>query len=138
MQSITFIPDPAHALAYRGKEFTLNLAQAAGTYDLCTASGGDVLIDLYNLSLFCTVAGATFTSVAVQTNDTTPAVILTAVEGGVANITAGKNITRAVTFGAILLRSGQKIQYTIDGSTGTGTVVAGISFCPLTGGATIA
>lgn len=137
MQNIEIIPDPSHSLDYRAKAFTVNLAQAAGTYDLCTASGGDVLIDLYNLGLFCTVAGATFTSVAIQTNDTTPAVILTSTEGGVANITAGKNITRAVTFNAIVLTSGKKIQYTIVGTTGTGTMKAGISFCPLVGGATI-
>lgn len=119
------------------QEFTANLAQAAGTYDLCTASG-DVLINEYDLAVLCTVVGATFTSVSIQSDQTTPEVLLSSAEGAVANLTASKNIVRAVARGSFILRSGNKIQYTIAGSTGTGTLVVGIPYTPLTVGASIA
>lgn len=122
----------------RGRSFTANLAQAAGTYDLCTATGGDVLIDMYNISLYVATAGATFTSVSFQTNQTNPTVILTSTEGAVANLTAQKNLVRAVTVGSLLLKSGQKLQYTIAGATGTGSIQVAIAFMPLANGATLA
>ena len=42
--------------------FTADLSQAAATYDLCTATGGDVALE--KVVLYVTVAGATFTTVA--------------------------------------------------------------------------
>lgn len=114
-------------------DFTLNLAQAAASYDLCTATGGDVLI--WGMGLFCTVAGATWTSVTVQTDDTTNFVFVDATQGARANFTAGKNV--AITWPQVqkpLLRSGQKIRYTIAGSTGTGTARAQFLYYSLNGG----
>ena len=110
---------------------------AAGTYDLCTASGGDVLIDAYNIALYVATAGATFTSVSFQTSQTNPTTILSAAEGAVANLIAQKILVRAVPVGSILLKSGQKLQYTIAGATGTGSINAAIAFMPLSAGATI-
>jgi len=101
-------------------DFTLNLAQAAATYDLCTASGGDIVI--WGMGLFCTVAGTNWTSVTIQTDDTTNFVFVDATAGARANFTAGKNV--ALTWAQVqkvLLRSGQKIRYTIAGTTGVGT-----------------
>lgn len=115
---------------------TVNQAQAASTYDLLTATG-DVMI-IY-MALYCTVVGATWTSTTVQTNDTTPFVFVDATQGARANFTAGKNITLtwSPTIGVQkpFLRSGQKIQYTIAGSTGTGTSLAVFHYMQATSGA---
>ena len=110
------------------KEFTVNCAQAAGTYDLCTATGGDIVI--HDMNFPVTVSGATFTSVAIQTNDAVPWVIMTAIEGAVANIIAGTNLQPANKGKSFTLVSGKKIQYTLVGSTGTGTILVPIYFSP--------
>lgn len=122
----------------QSKEFTANLAQAAGTYDLCTASGGDVVVDLYSLAIYVATAGATFTSVSIQTNQTNATTVLSAVEGAVANLVVGKNLVRAIpVIGSLFLKSGEKLQYTIIGSTGTGALTVGMNILSMTPGATL-
>lgn len=119
------------------KSFTANLAQAAGTYDLCTASG-DVLIHPNWLAMYMATAGATFTSVAIQTNQTNPTNILTAGEGAVANLTSQKCVPHNVpTSQGVFLKSGQKLQYVITGATGTGSMEVVIPFTGVTAGATL-
>lgn len=117
------------------KVFTANLAQAAATYDLatCNATGGVIIQDV---QLYMSVAGATFTSVAIQTTDTTPVVILTALEGALANLTVGKNVTK-VFLGPTYLHTSKKIQYTLVGVTGTGTMLVVIRYQSTVGGADI-
>ena len=121
------------------KQFTLSLAQAAATYDLATVNAtGDILI--LDVNIHCITAGATFTSVAIATNDTTAVSLLSAVEGAVANLTAGKNIVKVfpvANTGPILLRSGKKIQYTIVGATGTGTLLVTLRYQAVANGADI-
>lgn len=115
-----------------------NLAQAAGTYDLGTASGGDILIDLQKLAMYVATVGATFTSVSIQTNQTSTTTILSAVEGAVANLIAQKNLVRAIpVIGGLMLKSGQKLQYTIIGATGTGSLNVVIPYMPISMGAII-
>ena len=109
---------------------TVNLAQAANTYDLLTCSGGAVLIDAF--SLFCTVVGATFTACTIQTDDTVNFVFVDATAGARANFVANSNM--AITWAQVqkcYLRSGQKIRYTITGSTGTGTALATVRYMQL-------
>lgn len=111
---------------------TVDLSRAAGTYDLFTASNGDVLI--WSASLYCTVVGATFTSCAIQTNSTTNFVILNTTDGAVANFTAGKNMT--ITWAQvqkILVRSGSKVQYTMAGTTGSGTAILTLNYYSING-----
>lgn len=96
------------------KEYTLNVQQAAATYDICTATGGDILIK--NAKVYVGTATITLTSVSVQTNMTTSTVILSAVEGAVANLTGDKMIVAAFT-GPLFLSSGKKLQFTIIGTT---------------------
>jgi hypothetical protein len=130
--TVTRSPDPLD-LRIAGP-LTANLAQAASTYDLCTASGGDVVIE--KILLLVSVAGATFTSVSFQTNDTTVLSILDAL--GVASVTLGKSLTTTWTQAQPqALRSGKKIQYTIVGSTGTGTIQAYVWYRPLASGAVL-
>jgi hypothetical protein len=116
-------------------EKTINLAQAADTYDLFTATG-DIYVE--DINLYCTVVGATFTSVAIATDDTVPTVIMTDVEGAVANIVAGTNFQQATKGKTFRLGTGKKVQYTIVGDTGTGTMLATIKYRPISAGATLA
>lgn len=130
---------PAPYSQLQALSFTANLAQAAGTYDLCTATGGDVLVDIQELAIYVATAGATLTSVSIQTNQSNLTTILSAVEGAVANLISQKNLVRAIpVIGGLLLKSGQKIQYTIVGLTGTGSLLVAIPFMPLITGAVLA
>lgn len=114
------------------KQFTANLAQAAATYDLATVTGGDLM--LTKSSIYVVTAGATFTSAAIATNQTSVTNIMTAVEGAVANLIAQKLIPIANANFPILLRSGQKIQYIIVGVTGTGSLLCTFEYNSITGG----
>lgn len=116
------------------KEFTLNLAQAAATYDLATvnAVGGMVIEEVV---FFGITVGATFTAVTVQSNNTVSEELLSAAEGAVANIIAGKNIK--VHSSPFYLPATKKLQYTISGSTGTGSVRAIVKYRPSVSGADI-
>ena len=118
-----------------GISAAVNCAQAAGTYDLLTATG-DVLVTTQKY--YQITAGATFTSLAIQTNDTTAAPLLSAAEGAVANLTAAKNIVSATVSTPIVIKSGKKIQMTLVGSTGTGTGTLAIYYTPITAGAFLA
>lgn len=118
-----------------GVSAAVNCAQAAGTYTLLTAVGDVLIVENRYLQI---TAGATFTSLAIQTNDTTPAVILTAAEGAVANLTAQKNIVAANTDQHYIVKSGKLIQMTLVGTTGTGTGTLGLMYVPLTAGAYLA
>jgi hypothetical protein len=120
------------------KQFTINCAQAAATYDLATVSGGDILI--HDVGVFCTTAGATFTSLAIATNTTTATPIMSAAEGAVANLTALKNIVHVfppTNTGPVLLPDTKKIQYTLVGSTGTGSVKVTVRYQSVVPGADI-
>lgn len=114
-----------------GVEVAVNEAQAAGTYTLLTATG-DVLVTVNRF--YQITAGATFTSISIQTNDTTAFSLMTSTEGLIANLTASKNITTANITTPFLLKSGKLIQLTIAGSTGTGTGTLGLQYVPITSG----
>ena len=109
---------------------TMNLAQAANSYDLLTASGPLVILQA---SLYCTVVGAVFTSVTIQTSTTVPFVIMNATEGARANFVANSNM--AITWTQVqkaYLPSSERIRMTIAGSTGTGTALLTVVYLPLT------
>lgn len=118
----------------RIKQFTADLSQAAGTYDLLAASGSGIYIK--NANIYVSTAGATFTSVSIQTNQTTPKVILSSTDGAVANLTSQAQIENSIDgWGRshpIYLASGQKWQYTIVGTTGTGALLVTVEFLPVT------
>lgn len=117
-------------------EFTLNLAQAANTYDACTASN-DLMV--LGVNFYVSTVGAAFTSVAVQSNQTTAFTLMTSVEGAVANLLDQSHPTcTAQTYVAPWsLRLGQKIQYTIVGGVGTGELKMFGYYIPLVTGATL-
>ena len=113
-------------------EATMDLAQAADTYDLITAAG-DVLIK--KVIFYVSTVGATFTSVSVQTDDTTSLELLSAVEGAVAELTAGRNLKAITT--PFRLSDGQKIQFTIVGATGTGEIKVAVIYQAISANASI-
>lgn len=103
------------------KQFTLDLSQVAGTYDIFTAFVSDVIIE--HIILYIATAGAVLSSVAIKTNQTTAFDILTAVDGAVANLTSQKNLITTWTQQIpIILASGQKMQYFLVGVTGSGSI----------------
>lgn len=115
-------------------EFTLDLAQAAGTYDICTASLGSCI--LTGCIVYVQTAGAIFTSISIQSNDTTPFIILSAGAGIIANLTTGANVLTTWTqTQSFSLRTGKKLQFTLIGVTGTGSLRVSFIFMPLVSGA---
>lgn len=115
------------------KQFSINLAQNAATYDLFTASGD---VSILSVDLYVSVAGTGLTSVSVQTNDTTPVVVLASGSGLVAALTIGKNLLNLAS--QFFLASGKKVQYTIVGTGSAGTIKAVVRYMRATAGADIA
>jgi hypothetical protein len=102
------------------KTATIDLNQAAGTYDLFTGSAQ--IVSLYSLVFKCPVgaAGGALTSISIHTDYVTPQVIIPAVDGVVGNLTWEAQLSWT---GAILLGVGKKIQLTIaGGATGAAYV----------------
>ena len=121
-------------LAFQGwmrKIFTLNLGQAANTYDISTATGGDVICAPSLFSWYVDTSGTLFTSVSVQTDTANPTVILTAAEGALANIKIGINLKPAWQQ-PFIIRSGGKLRFTMIGTTGVGQITLCTAFQPLT------
>jgi len=112
--------------AIQTAQFTISLNFGAGTTTVATATG-DLIIDA--ITLYCSVAGAGLTSLAIQTNQTTNYVVLNSTDGAVANLTAGKVIattwTQAQPF---FLLSGQLIQRTIAGTGTNGTIIMSVRY----------
>ena len=101
-------------------EFSINANQAALTYDLATAAS-DVWIE--KAGIYVVTAGvAPLVSISIQTNQGTPLVLMTAAEGAVANLLIGCHVSCAMNLflQPWTLRSGEKVQYTITGASGTG------------------
>lgn len=112
------------------QEFTMNLAQNAGTYDLFTADG-DVLIKSITYYVDTTATG--LTSVSAATNDTTPVTLLSSVAA--AAITAGKNLTPYN--GPTLLADTKKGQYTIVGNGTAGQITAIVEYVAIADGSLV-
>lgn len=114
----------------RVKVGVFNTAQAAGTYDLLTATG-DVYVEV--LSAYAKTAGGGFTTAAVATNHTTPKSIVAAAVA--AAVTLDLAMTLVTT--AFVLPSGKKIQGTIVGTGNAGEIDVVVRYSPLTAGATL-
>lgn len=104
------------------KVFTVSLAQSAGTYDVFSASGGDVFIK--RIVPYVDSAAAGLTSITLQTDDTTSVAILSSTL--LAALTAGKNLTPFTT--PTLLKSGKKGQITIVGIGSAGSLKVAVEF----------
>lgn len=97
---------------------TIDLHQAAASYDLFTATGGTVYVEEFKLTLpnKDLTDDAALTGITVQTDQTTPVVLIAAAAGLKAQLTNNKVFTYSTPFG---LETGKKIQLTIVGGTAT-------------------
>ncbi len=93
---------------------TIDLQQAAGTYDLFTGTTQDVVVEklLIRLPNVDVSDDVTITSISIQTNDTTPQVFISAADGAKVNLTAEAQLGYT---GVVTVKVGKKIQLTIAG-----------------------
>jgi hypothetical protein len=97
------------------KPTTIDLAQAANTYDLYTCSTQPVVIEGLTIQMPAAVNlsdDATITSISIQTNDTTAQTFIPAATAVKASMTAGAQFSWT---GFTRLAVGKKIQLTIAG-----------------------
>ncbi len=108
---------PGHVINYK----QISLAQTAGAKDVMTATAQSLFIDAVIVHVpddLSTVE--TFTGISVQTNDTSPIVLLSSTAGAKANLTGS---FYHVYTGPSVNASTKKIQLTIGGgSAGTGKI----------------
>jgi len=91
---------------------TIDLDQAAATYPLFTGTTQDVVLEKLVIRMPDIVCGGALTSISIHTDDTTAQVIIDALAGAVANLTAEAQLAWT---GAILIKAGALIQLTIAG-----------------------
>lgn len=111
------------------KATTIDLNQVAGTYDLFTGTTQDVVVEKLVLRCPALVAGGALTSISIQTDDATPQVFISAVQGAVANLTSEAQLAWT---GAVLIDAGTgaKIRLTIaGGATGVAYVCDVVCQC---------
>lgn len=105
-----------HNYTIRRKSKTIDLNQAAGTYDLFTgAFAGENIIKSVSFKVSSGAVGGALTSISIQTNDATPYTFISAAEGAVANLTSEANISWASGGAICVLNASKKIQLTIGG-----------------------
>jgi len=107
------------------KATTIDLNQAAATYDLFTATTQDVVVEKLVLRMPNSALAAPFTYLSIQTDDTTPIVLIDSTAGAVGNLTAEAQLAWT---GAILLDAGTgaKIRLTIAVAFGGAATVADV------------
>lgn len=92
---------------------TIDLNQAAATYTLFTGSAASVLLNKLVIRMpNVDISGGALTSISIQTDDVTPAVIMSVANGDLANLTHEATISWT---GALLIPVGTLIQLTIAG-----------------------
>jgi hypothetical protein len=111
------------------KATTIDLNQAAATYDLFTATAQDVVVEKLIIRMSGGAVAGAVTSISIQTDDATPQVFISAVQGVVANLTDEAQLAWT---GAILMDAGTgaKIRLTIaGGAAGVAKVCDVIAQC---------
>ena len=107
------------------KTTTEDLAQAAGAYDLVTGTDQDVIVE--SLTLLCPVNCADdagdFTGISIQTDDTTPQVLVAEAAGVKANLTEQSQLSWE---GSLLLKALSKIKLTIYGGASDAATVCDV------------
>ena len=91
---------------------TIDLNQAAASYDLFTGTAQVVILESLNIKMPNIVAGGALTSISIQTDDVTPGVIISAAMGVVANLTAEADLGWT---GTLYITVGTKVRLTIAG-----------------------
>lgn len=109
----------------QAKPTTVDIGQIAGTYDLFTATTQDVVVESLVIRMSGGAGGGNLTSISIQTDDATPQVFISVVQGAVANLT---NEAQLAWTGAILLDAGTsaKIQITLAGGAASAARVCDV------------
>jgi len=99
---------------------TEELNQVAENYDLFLGTAKPVLLKALSIKQPTTVTAGALTSISIQTDDATPGVIISAVDGVVGNLLTESELSWT---GAMRIETGTKIQLTIaGGATGVAQV----------------
>ena len=133
-QIVSQLNDPNQERDY---ETTEDLNQAAGTYDLFTATGGDMRVNSLIIRMPNEACSGSVTSISIQTDTTTAHTFVSSASGAVGNLTAEAELAGD---GPKLLKSGEKIQITIAGGAhgSTYTTEIHVEAEPLDAGAYLA
>ncbi|KKL13872.1 hypothetical protein LCGC14_2521420, partial [marine sediment metagenome] len=91
---------------------TIDLNQAAATYDLFTGTAQVVILESLNIKMPTGAAGGALTSISIQTDDATAGVIINPTDGAVANLTSEADLGWT---GTLYITAGTKIRLTIAG-----------------------
>lgn len=118
---------------------TIDLNQAAGSYDLFTGTTADVILTGFSIRLpnVDVSDDASLTSISIQTDDATVTTLLSSADGAVANLTAESQHSYS---GIVYIDAGTKIQLTIAGgaSDATTTCQVGAIYTALNDGGYLA
>jgi len=107
------------------KATTIDLEQAAASYDLFTGTTQDCILESLSIRLpnvDCS-DDINLTSITIQTDDVTPQVIFDSTDGAVANLTAEAQLAYT---GAIYIKVGTKVQLTIAGGASDAATVCDV------------
>lgn len=118
-----------NGLRVTSKDFSLNAV--AGTYDLLTATGGDVWVEISQA--YVKTAAAGLTSALIATNHASAKSIVASIAR--ASITA--DLIMTVVVPQFILPSGKKIQGTIVGTGTGGDIILVVKYFPLVPDATL-
>ena len=105
---------------------TIDLNQAAGTYDLFTGTSQDILVNslIFRMPNEDISSNSTLATISITTDDATPQVFIPKASGVVTNLTAEAQLAAAIN--GVIVKTGKKIQLTIEGGAVGYSVVADI------------
>lgn len=106
---------------------TIDLDQAANTYDLFTGTSQVVILESLIIKMPTAGAGGSLTSISIQTDDATPAVFINSTDGVVGNLTSEAEIYWT---GLAYITVATKIRLTIaGGANGSAYVCKVVAKC---------
>ena len=91
---------------------TIDLNQAAATYDLLTGTAQVVILESLNIKLPTGDAAGAITSISIQTDDVTAGVIIDSTDGDLANLKSEADLSWT---GSLYITVATKIRLTIAG-----------------------
>jgi len=94
------------------KNTTISLNQGEASYDLFTGATQDVILESLVIKMPTGDCGGSLTSISIQTDDVTPAVLINSTDGAVANL---KSEAEIYWIGAVHITVATKVQLTIAG-----------------------
>lgn len=108
---------------------TIDLHQAAGTYDLFIGTTQDVLLEMLVIRLpnVDVSDDTSITAISIQTDDVTARTIIASDAGAKANLTAEAQVAYPAFCGDIMIKAGTKIRLTIVGGTADAETICDVT-----------